>query len=161
MRLFLVRHGEAEGYRAPDAERALTARGWDQARDAGRWIASRLEPGLGQTLLLASPFRRARETATAINECLRWPEAVVEALTPDDDPRRALAALQSHSTGLEALVVVSHMPLVAALAQLIQEGVRGAGQGFLLAEVRSFTLPDLMPGLGEKGPGHVPGLGTP
>lgn len=158
MKLFLVRHGEAEGHRTSDAERALTPRGWSQAREAGQWIAG--QAATGSTLLLSSPYRRARETAAAINESLHWREARFDLLTPDDDPRRALAALQACSTGLDALVVVSHMPLVAALAHLLETGGSGAGQGFLLAEVRTFAMPDLMAGLGEKGPGFAPGIGS-
>jgi broad specificity phosphatase PhoE len=52
----------------------LSERGWEQARGLGR----RLE-GEGLETIVASPMRRAQETATAINEVLDLP------LSTDDD----------------------------------------------------------------------------
>lgn len=62
-RLILVRHGESEGNRdrvfTPTAEVPLTAAGREQVRATGEWIATRFSP----VEVVASPFRRARQTA--------------------------------------------------------------------------------------------------
>jgi broad specificity phosphatase PhoE len=76
-----VRHGESVA-NVFDRDRAvpegdvdrLTERGWEQARGLGR----RLE-GEGIEAIVASPMRRAQETASAINEVLELP------LSTDDD----------------------------------------------------------------------------
>ncbi len=65
-RLILVRHGESEGNAArrfttsPEIE--LTALGWEQAHEAGHRIRVDFSP----TRLIASSFRRAQQTASAI-----------------------------------------------------------------------------------------------
>lgn len=72
--LYFVRHGESaanashgRGTDGPGWDE-LTERGWEQARGLGR----RLE-GEGLELIVASPMRRAQETAEAIAEVLRLP----------------------------------------------------------------------------------------
>jgi len=79
--VFFVRHGESvANVFDRDRERPegdvdrLTERGWEQARGLG----ARLK-GEGIEAILASPMRRAQETAQAINEVLGLP------LSTDDD----------------------------------------------------------------------------
>jgi broad specificity phosphatase PhoE len=75
MRVHFLRHGESASNAAPgsialpgaEGDR-LTERGWRQAREAGRHLG-----GLGATRILASPLRRARETAEALAETLALP----------------------------------------------------------------------------------------
>lgn len=69
MKVVFIRHGESLSNATTDVvslSRAegdrLTERGFAQARDAGRWLAGLDRPDL----LLASPMRRARETAETI-----------------------------------------------------------------------------------------------
>ncbi len=75
LQLFVVRHGESVA-NVFDQDRArpegdvdrLTDRGWEQARGLGRRLeGERLEA------IVASPMRRAQETAEAINEVLGLP----------------------------------------------------------------------------------------
>jgi broad specificity phosphatase PhoE len=65
-RVLLVRHGESEGNFercfSPNPHIELTERGVDQARAAGRLIAS----GFAPTRIVSSPFRRALRTARII-----------------------------------------------------------------------------------------------
>ena len=63
--LILVRHSEAESGGNPDAERELTEGGWEDARDAGRWLH---EYGVGVDEVLCSTAARAR---AAFWSCLR------------------------------------------------------------------------------------------
>lgn len=145
MRIVLVRHGEAESpHMQVDSERALTAHGHRQAGETGMWLASFIDEPV---MLACSPFRRARETAARIQQAL--PQAslrIVDHLTPGDDVRQALAAIETVSVG-GTLIVVSHMPLIAGLANWLSEGVSGGGQPFGLAEARAYELE--LPGPGQ------------
>lgn len=158
MKIALVRHGEAEPFAARDAERALTARGQAQARETGAWLRVALA-GQGRARLLASPYRRAQETARAVMG--EWPlECVtVDAITPDTDPRVALAAIeQAAGPADEVLVVVSHMPLVAGLASWLESATVAGSRGFGLAEARVLETDLLGPGLARQVDVYVPGL---
>jgi probable phosphoglycerate mutase len=73
--LYFVRHGESvanlsdrNGSKRPDDADRLSEHGWEQARGLGR----RLE-GEGLELIVASPMRRAQETAQGIAEVLGLP----------------------------------------------------------------------------------------
>lgn len=140
MRLVLVRHGEAEPLRMRDSARVLTVRGHAQAVVTGAWLASRLS---GSVVLVSSPYQRARETAGHIKQAL--PQAdfrIVEKITPEDDVRTALVNLEEIGS-VETLVVVSHMPLVAALASWLEYGYLAGASPFVLAEARVFDVPVL------------------
>jgi len=81
-RLWLVRHGESAGNVARnqalaagatrialdqrDMDVPLSPRGEDQARALGRWLAR--DPAGRPDVLLASPYRRARDTAALIRD---------------------------------------------------------------------------------------------
>lgn len=156
MRIVLVRHGKAEPHAGTDAARALTHKGHEQARAAAQWLHETLGQGSGMRLL-ASPYRRAQETAAPIADVLGLAVHTVAEITPDDDPRRALAAIEAAGKGAETLVVVSHMPLVAGLAGWLQEGVLNAGRGFDLAEVRVLEAELPAPGLAREVAVYLPG----
>lgn len=143
MKLVLVRHGEAEPLRTTDAGRALTAHGRRQAEHTGKWLAQRLE-GEGGLCLLASPYRRAQETAAILGNILGVPCRTVAAITPDEDVQRALAAIEADASGA-VVVVVTHMPLVADIAGWIEHGVYAEGHRFRLAEARIYGLEALGP----------------
>lgn len=72
MIVYFTRHGESEANRADregrpwsrDLDR-LSERGWEQARGVGERLRSE-----GIEAIIASPFKRARETAQAIGEVL-------------------------------------------------------------------------------------------
>jgi broad specificity phosphatase PhoE len=75
-RLLLIRHGESEGNRdrvfTDSPEVPLTATGRTQARTTAEFVRERYAP----TLLVSSPFTRARQTAEIIGEVLILPIAV-------------------------------------------------------------------------------------
>ncbi|WP_290790009.1 phosphohistidine phosphatase SixA [Halomonas sp.] len=125
-RLLILRHGEA-GPGVPDAERELTGQGSHEVGRLAAWLAARDEPaGLR---LLASPYRRARQTAAIIGEALGVPVETLPILTPDDDPSAVVDWLLGQTQG-RPLMLVSHMPLVGALTGLLVEGRTDRGPGF-------------------------------
>lgn len=157
MKLVLVRHGEAEHNRGSDAERALTEAGRRQAAGTGRWLAGIFE-GAVPVCLLVSPYRRARETAEVIGRFLGTESVEVAEITPDNDPRIALSAIAEVAAGYEFVVVVTHMPLVSALASWMESGVLSSAQAFALAEARLFELPVLAASAASEKYRYAPGL---
>lgn len=119
MRLWLLRHGEAEAQARSDAERRLTPRGCQEVRQAAVQLEGR---ALGA--ILVSPYVRAQQTAALIREALGFTGGIhtVPWLTPDGDPREVLRQLDHYPQ--DELLLVSHQPLVGALAGLLIHGHR-------------------------------------
>ncbi|UVJ42459.1 phosphohistidine phosphatase SixA [Pseudomonas sp. LS1212] len=120
MKLWVLRHGQAEPQTRTDAERELTAHGREEVlRSAGHL--------LGQPLLaiFASPFVRTRQTAELVHEALGFakPITTVPWLRGDTDPKVVVAELDAlEKRGLEHLLLVSHQPLVSLLIGLLEDG---------------------------------------
>jgi len=119
MRLWLLRHGEAEAHARSDAERCLTAYGQQQVRQA----AVQLE-GRPLRMLLVSPYVRAQQTAALVRDELGYtgPLHTVPWLTPDSELREVLLRLDGYP--VDELLLVTHQPLVGALAGLLIHGHR-------------------------------------
>jgi phosphohistidine phosphatase len=117
VKIWVLRHGEAEARASSDAARELTDRGCHQVVESARQL-------LGKPLqrIIASPYVRARQTAEQVQQVLRRREAVVTVpwLTPDSDPRRVLSELDA--LNLDHVLLVSHQPLVGALIGLLVHG---------------------------------------
>lgn len=159
MKLVLMRHGEAEAMRERDDARALTILGREQAAETAAWLAAQL-PADATVSLLASPYLRAQQTAAVLAATLRLPGVqTVQGITPDDDARVALRAIEAQAK-TDCLVVVSHMPLLGALSSWLEDGSLTTGRGFMLAEARVLEGELLGPGLLERIQQFVPGLMT-
>ncbi|HGM5579362.1 TPA: phosphohistidine phosphatase SixA [Pseudomonas putida] len=117
MKLWILRHGEAEPRASTDAERRLTAHGREQVLHS----AARL---LGQPLqaIVASPYVRAQQTAALVHDTLGFAESVrtVPWLTPESDVRQVIGEIER--LGLEHVLLVSHQPLVGALVGMLEHG---------------------------------------
>ncbi len=150
-----MRHAEAEVMQTSDAERALTARGHEQARETAAWLRQVLSGEKSQ--LLASPYVRAQQTAAAITQAMQLEAHLLAELTPDVDPRRALQAIEKCMVS-ETVVVVTHMPLVAALASWLESGVLSAGRGFMLAEARVLDIEVLGASMARLRAHYFPGM---
>ncbi|EJM54575.1 phosphohistidine phosphatase SixA [Pseudomonas sp. GM48] len=116
MKLWVLRHGEAEPYGTrPDSERKLT----DHGRKEVLSSAARL---MGQplTAIYASPYLRAQQTAQLVREALGFEPEIrtVDWLTPETDPDKVAEQLVSVSN----VLLVSHNPLVGHLLSYLQHG---------------------------------------
>ena len=112
MRLYLVRHAEAEpGH--PDELRPLTAAG----RAAARALGERLRAEAEVDAVLTSPLLRARETGEAIARELGVEPEPSDLLAPGATDADVLAAAAGRG---EVVVAVAHQPdcglIAAALA---------------------------------------------
>lgn len=116
MELYLLRHGIAEdaaiGRR--DADRALTSVGKRKLRDI---LKVALDADLRPTLILSSPYKRAKETAVIAVKSLGYTGDVLEtnALVPNAHPHELWQEVRMHKSEAK-LLLVSHEPLLGTAA---------------------------------------------
>ncbi len=114
MDLILWRHADAEpGTR--DKERKLTARGKKQAKRAAAWLRKRLP---SDVTVLASPARRALETAEALTDRVQ----TVSQLDTGATASGILAAAR-WPDGAGTVVIVGHQPTLGCAAALALTGI--------------------------------------
>ncbi len=127
MKLYIMRHGQAEMYAPSDAERPLS----DYGREEVRRSAQSLK-GISFDGIISSPYLRARQTAEIVASVVGVHELTIDdRFTPDDGPATALSGLPEQGCWL----LVSHMPLVSRLTGLLVDGSEAAGPGFVTAMV--------------------------
>jgi phosphohistidine phosphatase len=148
MRLYLLRHADAAFDAERDELRPLTERGWAQAQNVADWLSGQ---ATGPVRVVTSPLLRAQQTASVVSQAFGLePALLMPELSPDGDALRAEMALSLLAgEGIEDLVLVSHMPLIASLYAWIAEGTLGTGEAYDLAEIRVLALDILAPGLGQ------------
>lgn len=141
MKLWVLRHGEAEPHARSDAERNLTEHGRKEVLSSAAQL-------IGQPIdaILASPYVRAQQTAELVREALGFeaPIGTVPWLTPDSNPLTALERIDS----ADNLLLVSHQPLVGNLIGLLQHGhlrsPQAMGTAFLAELEGDWPLAGLM-----------------
>jgi phosphohistidine phosphatase len=117
MELILWRHADAaEG--EPDLERRLTPKGRKQAARVAEWLLARLP---SRFTVLASPARRAQETAAALGVPFR----TIEALAPGAGIEEILGAAGWPDAKKPALVV-GHQPDLGRAAAYVVSGARAS-----------------------------------
>lgn len=113
MDLILWRHAEAEDS-GPDRERSLTPKGMKQAKRMAQWLAPRLPE---KTIVLASPAKRAQQTAQALTAKF----AQIEEIGPGAAVAAVLAAA-GWPDAEGAVVVVGHQPTLGQVAAYLLAG---------------------------------------
>lgn len=128
MDLILVRHaiaGERDDRRWPDdSERPLTKDGIAKFEQAAVGLAS---VAASVDLVLASPFRRAWQTAEILENVAAWPVPVecVE-LQPESNPAMVIERCNQEHAAVIALV--GHEPLLGELAATLLAGAGALAQ---------------------------------
>jgi phosphohistidine phosphatase len=118
--LVVIRHTKAEPGGENDVDRELAPRGYDDALDAGRWLA---ESGFTPQAALVSSARRAASTWLAVAE-----GGAFEVVPTYSDslytasPETALDLVRETPDEITSLAVVGHNPTMAYLAQLLDDG---------------------------------------
>jgi len=115
MEIYILRHGVAEEAHGgmKDADRALTPEGAKKLQSVLRRArAVDVQP----SIILTSPYRRARETAEVAAEILSGGATLVEsqALTPDSSPEAVWDAIRGHK-GEAQLMLAGHEPLLSVV----------------------------------------------
>ncbi len=122
MRIYLVRHGDAEAtWEYRDSERHLTALGERQAERVGEFFkANAIQP----TVVVTSGYARAEETATAILARCGGGATATRLTFPTFSPGGASDEMKAVVDGLpeEATVLaVGHLPSIVYLARALSE----------------------------------------
>ena len=149
MKLWILRHGEAQAHARTDAERNLTEQGRGEAlRSAAHLI------GQPVSAIIASPYVRAQQTAQLVRDALGFEPQIrtVPWLTPDSNPLHVLEKLDTDDN----VLLVSHQPLVGSLISLLLQGHLRQPQPMFtasLAELEGdFPLAGLMSLVSVKNP---------
>ena len=149
MKVWILRHGEAEGHAPTDAERNLTEHG---RAEVSRSAAHLIGQPLGA--IIASPYVRAQQTAQLVRDVLGFQADIVTVswLTPDGDVRQVLEKLDTD----DDVLLVSHQPLVGSLISFLQHGHQRQPQPMYTASLAQlegdFPLAGLMSLVGVKNP---------
>ena len=121
LELILLRHAEALPATAgdDDRQRRLSGHGEQEARAAGRWLASH---GARPQCVLCSPAERTRATANLALEALGdSPELQLADEIYDATPGELLALLDQHDE-VGTVMLVGHNPGIERLVALLVEG---------------------------------------
>lgn len=113
--IILWRHADAAPG-DPDSARPLTDEGRAQAALVARWLTPRLPRDLR---LIASPARRAQETARALGRSFE----TLEGLAPGSDVTTVLQ-IAGWPDAQQPVMVVGHQPTLGELASRLLEGRR-------------------------------------
>jgi len=142
MRLWLLRHGQAEPKARTDAQRNLT----DVGRREVEGAAAPLQDQSLQVILV-SPYQRAQQTAEIVRQALGFtgPVETVAWLTPDSDPADAMLYLDRRTE--QRLLLVTHQPLVGALGGWLVSGHRDAPLPMATASLAELEGEHLAAGL--------------
>jgi phosphohistidine phosphatase len=149
VKLWILRHGEAEAHAPSDAERNLTEHGRGEVLRSAAHL-------MGQPIsaIIASPYVRAQQTAQLVRDALGFVPDIRTApwLTPDGNPLRVLEKLDTDDN----VLLVSHQPLVGNLISFLQHGHQRQPEPMhtaSLAELEGdFPLAGLMSLVGVKNP---------
>ena len=120
MKVFIMRHGEAEVVASSDETRCLTDYGRKQSISQGQWLKTHLNStALSIQKVIVSPYIRAQETFELVNSALDNILNDVETwsgITPYGNATLVvdyLSVLQEQ--GVESVLLVSHLPLVGSI----------------------------------------------
>lgn len=142
MKIYLMRHGQAESYAASDAERQLTEKGIAQSRAMADYLKA--EPPVK---VVSSPLIRACQTAFNVIEPLQHevPFETCDLLTPDEDPRVVTEWLNTLGNQGPVLLV-THNPLVSLLVSWLVNGHMQGSISMSTADVVCVTFETAGPG---------------
>ena len=122
MKLFILRHGEAEGFMARDEERQLTDRG---RADVARVLEAQQDALSSVQRILVSPYVRAQQTAAIVSEV--FPDISVHTtpfLVPESNPIELLRWL-ARRTELHRVARSCRVPVESSRACTMPRAVSG------------------------------------
>lgn len=116
MRLFIMRHGDADQFGLSDSERSLTEQGHLEASVMAKWLT---QESVDFEHVLVSPYVRAQQTAKTLLAGM----SVAPSITTLDNliPSGSCQQVHDYIDGIcslekiNNLLIVSHMPLVSYL----------------------------------------------
>jgi phosphohistidine phosphatase len=166
--IYLMRHGQAEIQASSDTDRQLTSYGKDYSTQIAKQFCDILiKYQYPVPTLLHSGYLRAVETAKIIEKAVvsslgnstgstdstdRENDLISErteliTATPDYLPQACFDSLGVYSR--HSFMLVSHMPLVASLASLMEHGNVFQSHPFQTSEIRVYEVDQWIPGGAE------------
>ena len=114
MKLYIMRHGEAEWGMQLDPTRELTETGKRQAKMMGKWLSRQDEH---PQVVIESNFKRSIQTAKRVADKLDVRRIRSGFLDPENSPENAWSEIKRLAQAQEAerVLIVSHGPLVEKL----------------------------------------------
>ena len=113
MEIYILRHGNAAEPHAgmKDADRALTPEGAKKLQSVLRRARG---VDVKPSIIVTSPYRRARETAQVAAQVLPGGPTLVESrsLTPESSPEAVWEAIRAHKSEPQ-IMIVGHEPLLS------------------------------------------------
>ena len=138
MLIYIIRHGDAHhsSNTGRDRDRTLTETGHQQAKAVGEFLANcETVP----ELVIASPYTRVQETATAISNALAQDHHTDDRLGADRATSEMLSVASDHQH-LETIAIVSHMPTVAEFESLLTQGPASGSTPFMTGELKAIKI---------------------
>ncbi len=121
MKLIIMRHGQASWSAPSDAERDLTGQGIREVTSTANALAKTFARQSIECIC-ASPYRRAQQTAAVaggvfvqLGMMSGFKVETLAQLIPEGDPFKVINTLPE----AQVILVVSHMPLVGQLTELL------------------------------------------
>lgn len=131
--LVVVRHAKAEQFAPSDVERVLSARGRDDGRALGAWLAAE---GIAPDVAYVSYAARTRETWAVVAGGAGWDLAPqIDGNLYGTDEDGVLELVRTTPDDASTVVVVGHNPTMAMLVQLLDDG---EGEATGAVELGSF-----------------------
>lgn len=116
MKLYIMRHGQANPLAGSDSQRTLCETGRFQSAQMAKWLALSVDRF---SITFCSPYVRAQQTLELVSQSFKAPDQALELpeLTPDADPVLAADSILAYAAQVKAenALVVSHLPLVGLL----------------------------------------------
>lgn len=121
VRIFIMRHGEAESLYVEDRERQLTKRGITQVDGSAHWLKHHYFYDCNIDLAFVSPYVRAQQTFQCLSESLVVDQQeTCGDITPDGQPNimhdfidASIQMQLEQGTKPSNILIVSHMPFVS------------------------------------------------
>jgi phosphohistidine phosphatase len=142
MQLYILRHGQAEPFNSSDFTRELTAKGQADAAALGRHLSKQ---GLSIDRALVSPLLRTQQTFAAFTKKFgEIAHSDTELLRSESDVIETVKFLADfcQQKSPEALLLVSHQPLVSSLISYLITGSMQEAYSYPMAPA-SFTALEL------------------
>ena len=146
MKLYILRHGDAEPVASSDAKRQLTDFGREQVSAMAQFFKGK-QVTLGK--MICSPYTRAQQTAALFREGagISCDMSLEPGITPNVTLQQAIDTIDSNLK--TDLLMVSHQPLVSSLITLLVWGETNPRVGMDTSSLACLELDVVAPGVAE------------
>jgi len=125
MRIFVMRHGQAQAMARSDQSRELTSYGKCEAENMASWLVNQKKHF---DAIFVSPYVRAQQTAKIVKNILvtKTSLTTLDFITPEDSAKKMHDFIDVNfiDNSQAKVLIVSHMPLVSYLVAEFTGGMK-------------------------------------